>query len=301
MSESRPMTASIEALRQAAGPAEEHPLRAVLRRYWRNKLAVLGAGIILLMLVVTLTADWLAPHPATRMNMTKRLAPPSAEFWLGTDEFGRDIYSRIIYGTVISFQVGVIAVGIALTAGTALGLMAGYRGGGFDSVIMRTMDIIFAFPAVLLAIAIIGVMGSSLANVMIAIGIVNVPVFARLVRGSVLAVKEMPYTEAARALGAGDLRIVLQHILPNVGAPLIVQASLGFAFAVLTEANLSFLGLGNKPPSPSWGAMLNTAYGLMQNAPWAAIFPGLAISLAVTGFNLVGDGLRDALDPRLKR
>jgi peptide/nickel transport system permease protein len=205
-----------------------------------------------------------------------------------------------MFGAGISFQVGVISVGISGVAGVLLGLLAGYVGGWLDAVLTLIMDVLFAFPAILLAIAIIAMLGSSLTNVMLAIGIVNTPTFMRVVRGSTLSLRKMTFVEAAVSLGAPTPRVLARHVFPNLTAPLIVLASLNFAFAVLAEASLAYLGLGNKPPSPSWGSMVSSSYGFLETAPWAALFPGLAIALAVLGFNLLGDGLRDALDPRLR-
>jgi peptide/nickel transport system permease protein len=229
-----------------------------------------------------------------------RLQAPSGSHLFGTDQFGRDILSRLLYGARISFQVGVIAVGISAVIGVVLGMVAGYFGGVIDSIISLLMDVLFAFPTILLAIALMTMLGNSLANVMIAIGVVNAPTFMRVVRGSVLSVRQTTYVESAHSVGAGTGRIMRYHVFPNITAPLIVHASLNFAAAVLTEASLSYLGLGNRPPSPSWGSMVSDSYGMLQLAPWAAVVPGVAIGITVLGFNLLGDGLRDALDPRLR-
>ncbi len=225
---------------------------------------------------------------------------PSRDYPFGTDEFGRDVFSRLLYGARVSFQVGIIAVGIAGTCGVLMGVAAGYLRGWTDNIITLLMDIIYAFPAVLLAIAIITLRGNSLTNAMIAIAVVYTPPFVRIVRGAVLTVRNTAYVESAKAAGGSTPRILLRHIIPNITAPLIVQISLSFAFAILSEAALAFLGLGNKAPAASWGSMVSSSYGFLQLAPWAAIFPGVAIALAVLGFNLLGDGLRDALDPRLR-
>jgi peptide/nickel transport system permease protein len=284
------------------------PRRNFRQSYWgrswsralRNSQGIVGFVIVVLFALVSIFGPLLAPYSPTGMKMTKRLTAPSAEFWLGTDDFGRDILSRILHGAGASFQVGIFSVGIALIFGTLLGLVAGYRGGWLDTLIVSAMDVLFAFPAVLLAIAIMAMLGPNLNNVILAIGIVNLPVFARLTRGSVLAVKNLLYIEAARSTGVPDFIIIYRHVLPNILAPMIVQASLTIAAAILTEASLSYLGLGNPPPAPSWGNMLSSGYGFIQLSPWPAIFPGLAIMLAVLGFNLMGDGLRDALDPTIK-
>jgi peptide/nickel transport system permease protein len=250
--------------------------------------------------LVAIVGGWAAPYSVSAQHVRDRLKPPSATYLFGTDEFGRDILSRLMVGAGISLQVGVISVGISGVAGVLLGLLAGYIGGWVDAILTLIMDVLFAFPAVLLAIAIIAMLGSSLPNVMLAIGIVNTPTFMRVVRGSALSLRQATFVEAAVSLGAPTRRILARHVFPNLAAPLIVIASLNFAFAVLTEAALAFLGLGNKPPSPSWGSMVSSSFGFLETAPWAALFPGAAIALAVLGFNLLGDGLRDALDPRLR-
>jgi peptide/nickel transport system permease protein len=270
------------------------------RKAVRNPQGIVGFIIVLLFAFVSIFGPLFAPYSPTSMKMTKRLAPPSADFWLGTDDFGRDILSRMLHGAGASFQVGLFSVLIALIFGTLLGLLSGYVGGWVDTVIVSIMDILFAFPAVLLAIAIMAMLGPNLNNVILAIGIVNLPVFARLTRGSVISVKNLLYIEAARSTGVPDIVIVFRHVLPNILAPLIVQSSLTIAAAILTEASLSYLGLGNPPPAPSWGNMLSSGYGFIQTDPWPAIFPGFAIMLAVLGFNLIGDGLRDVLDPTIR-
>ncbi|GAW27688.1 MULTISPECIES: nickel transporter permease [unclassified Carboxydocella] len=272
------------------------------RRLKRNKVALLGALIVAILLFTALAAPLIAPYdPVHDGSLKERLQPPSAKHWLGTDKLGRDIFSRIVYGARISVEVGVISVGIALIVGTLMGALGGYYGGWLDSILMRIVDIMLAFPSVLLAIAIMAVLGPSLENAMVAIGLVNVPTFARVVRSTVLAVKATEYIEAAKAIGARDARIIFRHILPNCIAPIIVTATLGIGTAILDAAGLSFLGLGAQPPTPEWGAMLADTRDLLLKAPWVAIFPGIAIMLNVLGFNLLGDGLRDALDPRLKQ
>ena len=276
------------------------PWRSFFRRALRSPQAMTGGVIVLLFALMAVGGPVISPYSPTKMTMSQRLASPSAEFILGTDDFGRDVYSRILYGAGASFQVGILSVGIALGIGLLLGLIAGYRGGRIDATVMMLMDVLFAFPAVLLAIAIMALLGASLNNVILAIGVVNLPVFVRLTRGSVLAVKNLLYIEAAHCIGVSAPRIAVRHILPNILAPVIVQTSLTIAAAILTEAALSYLGLGNPPPAPSWGNILSSTYGFIETRPWPTIFSGLAIMLAVLGFNLLGDGLRDALDPTLK-
>lgn len=267
---------------------------------FRQKLALTGAIIVGFFAIIALFGPIIAPHGATDQVPALRLTGPSWSNPFGSDEFGRDVLSRVLYGARISFQVGVIAVGISAAIGIALGLVAGYFGGLIDNIITLLMDVLFAFPTILLAIALMAMLGNSLGNVMIAIGIVNAPTFMRVVRGSTLSVRQTTYIESAISVGAPTLMILRRHVFPNITAPLIVHASLNFATAVLAEASLAYLGLGNKPPSPSWGSMVSSSYGFLQLAPWAAIAPGVAIGLTVLGFNLLGDGLRDALDPRLR-
>ncbi len=280
------------------------PRRSRRPGFWtsirRQRLALTGALLVAFFAVLALVGPMLAPHGPTEQFSQDRLQSPNRAYPLGTDEFGRDILSRLLYGARISFQVGAIAVGIAGLCGILLGLVAGYTGGWVDNVLTLSMDVVFAFPAILLAIAIISLLGNNLSNAMIAIAVVYAPTFMRVVRGAVLAVRHTAYVEAAVAVGASTPRILARHVLPNITAPLIVHASLNFAFAVLAEASLAFLGLGNKPPSPSWGSMVSASYGFLQLAPWAAIVPGVAIALTVLGFNLLGDGIRDALDPRMR-
>jgi peptide/nickel transport system permease protein len=260
------------------------------------------AGLVVLSLLgfSAVFADLVAPYSPIQIKMPDRLRAPSWQHPLGTDDFGRDVLSRIIHGSRISLEVGAIAVGIAVGVGVALGVTAGYTGSKVDSVIMRVMDIVLAFPAILLAIAIMAILGPSTANVMIAIGIVYIPIFARVVRGSTLHVKAQEYVEAARAMGASDLRIIRRHVLPGTIDTVIVQVSLSLAFAILAEAALSFLGLGTQPPTPSWGSMLSSGREWIERALWLTVFPGLAIFATVLALNVIGDGLRDALDPRLR-
>lgn len=293
--------ARVDAAQPPSLPARPRVRRADLfRRLARNQLAVAGACILVFVAIAAVFAPSLSPEDPLEMNPTRLLGPPSAAHWLGTDEFGRDILSRVIWGARISLYVGAIAVTIAVLVGVSLGLVAGYYGGLLDDAINRVLDVVFAFPTILLALGIVGMLGPSLTNTMIAIGIVYTPVYARLARGTTLSVKERDYVEAATVAGATTPRIIVRHIVPNIAAPLIVQTSLSLSLAILAEASLSFLGLGTQPPDPSWGTMVNTGQRLIELSPWPVVFPGLAIVLAVLGFNLLGDGLRDALDPRLR-
>jgi peptide/nickel transport system permease protein/dipeptide transport system permease protein len=291
---------------QAADLQAHSPWREMLTRMRRNKTAVAGSVIVASFLVMALFAPLLAPHDPLEQSLYSKLKPPfwaergTIEYFLGTDDFGRDLLSRIVYGARISMVIGVVAVSISLFFGTVAGAIAGYYRGRIDNVIMRFMDLLLAFPSILLAIVIVAFLGPSLRNAMIAIGVVSIPRYARLVRGSVLEEYAKDYVQAARALGAGDARLIFLHILPNCLAPLIVQTTLGFASAILEAAALSFLGLGAQPPSPEWGAMLANGRALILRAWWAVTFPGVFILLAVLGFNLMGDGLRDVLDPRLR-
>jgi peptide/nickel transport system permease protein len=264
----------------------------------RNRAALAGILIVGTLLAVGAVADRLPLPSPLRMVPQNRMAGPSWTLPLGADTFGRDLLARLVYGARLSLQVAFASVAAALVAGAALGLLAGYAGGRADQVLMRTMDVFFSFPAVLLALAIVAALGPHPANVVLAIAVVYTPIFARVVRGPVLALKEREFVEASRALGAPAGRIVGRHILPNLASVLIVQTSIALSWAILTEASLSFLGLSAQPPTPSWGAMLNEGRQNLELAPHLAVFPGLAIMLAVLGFNLLGDGLRDALDPR---
>lgn len=267
----------------------------------RNRLALFGAAVLVFLAVVAVFAPWLAPYSPIAQNLPNSLQPPGTAHLLGADEFGRDILSRIIYGTRVSLLVGFLSVAIALTAGGFLGLLAGYYGGRPDNVIMRVMDVMLALPTILLAIVIVTALGPGLTNVMVAVGISLIPNFARVAKAAVLGVRELEYVEAARASGAGDLRIIFRHILPNSLAPIIVQATLSVAGAILSAAALSFIGLGAQPPTPEWGSMLSSGRAFLRNAPHVTTFPGLTILLTVLALNLFGDGLRDALDPRLRR
>ncbi len=271
-----------------------------LRRLLRNKLAIAGMVILVAFLLSALFAPWLAPYDPIKQELVRRREPPSAEHLLGIDEVGRDILSRIIFGARSSLQVGVGSVSFAIMIGALLGAISGYVGGWVDSVVMRLMDIMLAFPSLLLAIAIVSILGPGLMNMLYAIAVVSIPMYARIVRASVLSVKEQDYILAARAIGVPSSRMLFRNVLPNCLTPLIVQATLGIATAILDAAGLSFLGLGAQPPTPEWGAMLGSGRGSVFTAPHIVFFPGIAIMLLVLGFNLLGDGLRDALDPRLR-
>lgn len=275
--------------------------RRTRRKLLGNRALVSGGVIVLVMLLCALLAPWIAPYDPAAQHTDQALAAPSARFLLGTDMFGRDQLSRIVFGSRLSFEVGLVSVGIALLLGTFLGLLAATLRGWVDNLIMRLMDLLFAFPFLLLVLAIMAAFGTTLLNAMIAIGIVYTPSFARVARAAALGVMEQGYIEASHGLGADTARIVVRHVLPNILSPLIVQTTLSLAFAILAEAALSFLGLGAQPPTPSWGLMLNEGRDFFTQASWLAIFPGAAITLAVLGFNLLGDGLRDLFDPRLQR
>ena len=266
----------------------------------KQRLALTGAIIIALFGLMALIGPPLAPYSPTSQIPTERFKGPSLDHVFGSDEFGRDVLSRLLYGSRISFKVGAIVVLLAGIAGVLFGLVAGYVRGWTDNLVTVVMDVIYAFPAVLLAIAVITILGNNLTNAIIAISLVYMPPFYRIVRGATLTVRNTVYVEAARSTGATTSRILARHVFPNITAPLIVQISLTFAFAILSEAGLSFLGLGNKPPSPSWGSMVSSSYEYLRNSPWPTLVPGVAIGLLVLGFNLLGDGLRDALDPRLR-
>ena len=275
------------------------PWRRAWRELWRSKLAVFGLIVMIVLIVVGLLAPVIAPADPAAINIKDRFALPSLQHPFGTDNFGRDILSRVIYGARISLQVGVTSVIFALILGVSIGASASYAGGRVDDVVMRIMDALLAFPSIMLALLLRFVLGPSITSVMIAIAIIRIPVFARTVRASVLSEREKEYVEAARAIGQSDRKILFRHILPNAVAPLIVLVTVLFANAILIEAAMSFLGIGTPPPNPSWGIMLSDGRQFMQDHIHVVIFPGLAISLAVLGVNLLGDGLRDVLDPRL--
>jgi peptide/nickel transport system permease protein len=271
-----------------------------LRRALRHPLILTGGLILGVMGLAALFGAQLAPYDPDLMDFTATLAPPSPAHLFGTDEFGRDVFSRVLYGAAVSYRVAFVAVLISATLGVLLGAVAGFFGSWLDELIMRFMDILFAFPAVLLAITVMAILGRGVTNAMIAIAIVYIPIFARVTRGAVISVRGRDFVSAARALGQNDRTIIFKHILPNALGPVIVQTSLSLAFAILAEAALSYFGLGTQPPDASWGRMLSEGRSYFAQAPWMGVFPGLAIMLSVMGFNFVGDGLRDLLDPRLK-
>ncbi len=270
----------------------------VFKSMFRNKKAVVGAVILIMFALGAIFAPFLTPYEPQRQNIRNRLQGPSSEHWLGTDQFGRDIMTRILYGGRLSLRVGFTSVGIALAIGGTMGMIAGYYGGFIDNLFMRFVDVLLALPGFLLALAIVASLGPGLENVIIAIGIANIPAFARMMRSSVLTVKELDYVAASVAVGCSDYRILLKHVLPNAINPIIVLATLGLAGAILAAAGLSFLGMGAQPPTPEWGSMIATARPFIRVAHYPVTFPGLAIFLTVLSLNMVGDGLRDALDPR---
>lgn len=273
----------------------------VLKRLKKNRLAMFGLFSVIFLVFIAIFADLIAPYGYAEQHLMDAFQGPSSKYFFGTDEFGRDIFSRIIYGSRISLQVGFIAVGLAMFSGGFLGAVSGYYGGKIDNIIMRAMDILMSIPQILLAIAIAASLGPGLFNLMIAVGISSIPSYARIVRGSVLSIKGQEFVEAAKAVGANDLHIIMKHIIPNCMAPIIVQATLGVAFAILTAAGLSFIGLGIQPPVPEWGGMLSSGRGYIRDYAYMTLFPGLAIMITILALNFLGDGLRDALDPKLKR
>jgi len=283
---------------EAASPRRHND---AVKRFFRHPTGLLGLGIVMFLIIVSLLAPILKPYDASRdRNLRARLSPPSAEHWFGTDELGRDQFTRVLHGGRISLRVGLAAVAFAVVTGTLLGLLAGYVGGWTDTIIVWSMDILLAFPGILLAIAIVATLGPSLTNALIAISITQVPIYTRIVRSVVLSVRQSEYVQAARSLGSGAPRIVLMHVLPNSMAPLIVQLTLSIGTAILDVAALGFLGLGAQPPAPEWGLLIRDGFTQFLRAPWMSLFPGLAIFLAVVGFNLLGDAVRDVLDPRLR-
>ncbi|MCC7021538.1 MAG: ABC transporter permease [Thermomicrobiales bacterium] len=286
-------------LQQAAQPS--HSLwRDTAQRLLHDRAAMAGLLIVLLLVVVAIAAPAIVPHPPNDQSFRIKLKPPSGEHLFGTDEFGRDIFSRVLVGTRVALFVGIVPVVAAMIAGVALGLIAGYYGGLTDQITMRVIDVLLAFPWLLLAIGIMAILGPGVENVVIAVAIVNIPAFARIVRGSVLSIKEKEFVEAARAMGQPDHTIISRHVLANAWAPIIVLATLSIGQAIIYAAGLSFIGLGTQPPNADWGVMLTSGREYLRDAPWLGFFPGLAILITVLAFNLFGDGLRDALDPRLR-
>ncbi|MGI9273234.1 MAG: ABC transporter permease [Endozoicomonas sp.] len=285
-----------------AAPKKRSQWLEVWHRLKRNKMAMLGLFILSIVVFAAVFAGVIADYETVviAQNLGDRLQGPSTQYWLGTDEFGRDIFARLIHGARVSLLVGVLSVGISIIIGGTLGAVSGYYGGKLDDIVMRIMDIFLAVPSILLAIAIVSALGASLMNLMLAIAISNIPTFARVVRASVLSLRDQEFVEAARAIGASDARIILRHIIPNSLAPVIVQGALGVAIAILSTAGLSFIGLGIQPPEPEWGSMLAGGRQYLRHAWHVTTFPGLAIMITILALNLLGDGLRDALDPRLK-
>ncbi len=291
------MTAAANTLR-ASSALPDGPWHRAWRRLRRRRSAMVGLTVVLGFIVLALGAAWIAPQDPIATDWGAIRKAPSAAHWFGTDEIGRDVFARVIWGTQASLLAGVVSVSISLLLGVPIGLVAGFLGGWVDGLISRITDAFLACPFLILAIAMAAFLGPSLSNAMIAIGISATPIFVRLTRAQVLNVKVEDYIEAARALGNPPWRVAVRHVLPNAVSPLVVQATLAIASAIIAEASLSFLGLGQQPPAPSWGSMLNTAKNYVDNAPWMAIWPGVSIFLLVLAFNLLGDGLRDALDPR---
>lgn len=269
-------------------------------RLRKNKAAVLGLVILVFLLFVAIFADVIAPFDFKTQDLNAVFVKPNATHWFGTDNFGRDIFSRVVYGSRISLQIGFIAVGIALFIGGFIGAVSGYFGGIFDILFMRLVDVMLAVPTILLAISIVAVLGPGITNLMIAVGVSSVPSYARIVRANVMSIKQMQYIEAARAMGSTNFRIILKHVIPNTLAPVIVQSTIGVAGAILSAAGLGFIGLGIQPPNPEWGSMLNAGRHFIRDYPHLTTYPGLAIMITILSLNLLGDGLRDVLDPKLK-
>jgi peptide/nickel transport system permease protein len=293
------MASSVEALPVGVVP-HPGPWRRVRRLAARSKAGTAALAVIAAFIVIALASPLLAPADPLYQDYDALLTAPSAAHPFGTDQVGRDLLSRVMYGTRVSLVVGLISVGIAIVVGTPIGLVSGYFRGLLDDVLMRIIDAFIAFPSLILALAIVTVLKPSVFNVMLAIGVTYIPIFARLMRSQVLSIRTYDYVSAARSLGANDTRIMLRHVLPNALSPIIVQATLGLGFAVLAEASLGYLGVGVQPPTPTWGSALNQGAPLLERAPWLSIFPGLAILILVLAFNLLGDALRDQLDPRLR-
>lgn len=275
--------------------------KTFMKRLLKNKAAVVGGLVILFIIFVGILGPFLVKTDPNAQNILNKLQPPSKEHWFGTDNFGRDIFSRIVNGTKLTLTVGFLSVFIGGIIGVVIGIVAGYYGGVIDTITMRLMDILLAFPGILLALAIVSVLGGRLINVIIAVGIFSIPAFARIVRGSTLQVKKLEYIDAVKALGASDIRIIFKHILPNIMSPIIVQATMRIATAILTASGLAFLGLGAQPPAAEWGAMLSDGRAFMHNAGHMVLIPGMMIVIVVLAFNIFGDGLRDALDPKMKQ
>ena len=294
------MTAVTLPVETTSSAQEESPWKRAWRRLKRRRGAMAALVVVVLLVLLAVLAPWVAPYDPIATSFATVRKPPSWAHWFGTDEVGRDVLSRVIWGARASLSAGLVSVGIAVGAGVPLGLLAGYAGGWIDAALSRLVDAMLAVPFLILAIALSAFLGPSLTNAMIAIGVTATPVFVRLTRGQTLSAKVEDYVEAARAVGNPHWRIALRHVLPNIVPPLLVQASLAIAGAIIAEAALSFLGLGQQPPAPSWGSMLNSAQRFIAQAPWMAFWPGFAIFFAVLSFNLLGDGLRDALDPRHK-
>ena len=275
------------------------PWREFWSKFVKNRLALIGLVVFVILVLVAIFADFIAPYGIDDQNLSVAFQAPSNEFILGTDNFGRDIFSRIVYGSRISLIVGVISVGIALIVGSTVGIVAGFVGGLVDTILMRIIDLLMSIPSILMAISIVAALGPSLRNVMIAVGISSIPSYARLTRSVVLSLKELQFIEAARAMGTGSFAVIVRHIVPNSLAPIIVQATMGVAGAILSAAGLGFIGLGIQPPTPEWGAMLNAGRHYIRDFPHMITFPGVAIMITIFSLNLLGDGLRDALDPKL--
>lgn len=271
------------------------------RRLFKNRAAVLGLVIIVLFVVCALFPERIAPYGYDEQDLSRQFVAPGAEHWFGTDDYGRDIFSRVVYGSRISLSIGLVSISFSCVLGVLIGCLAGYYGSALDNTLMRVMDIMLAMPSILLAIAIVATLGAGLRNLVIAVGISTIPQYARIVRASVLSIKDQEFVEAARCIGASDWRILTRHILPNCLAPIIVQATMNIAIAILSAASLSFIGLGIAPPTPEWGAMLSAGRAYLRKQWFIVTFPGLAIMLSVFAFNLFGDGLRDALDPKLRQ
>ncbi len=277
-------------------------LSIIWNRLRKNKLAMLGLAILVVMVALAVCADWIADYDTnvTGMNMAERLQTPSVKHWFGTDSYGRDVFARIIHGSRLSLSLSIFAMLAAVAIGSIIGAIAGYYGGRVDDVLMRLMDILLAIPPMLMSISIVAALGHSMVNLMIALSLAYIPVFARVIRSSILTVKGQEFIEAAKACGTSNARIILRHIIPNAIGPIIVQATLAMGSTILIISSLSFMGMGIQPPQPEWGTMLYEGRDLIRTSPYLVIFPGIAIALAVLSLNLLGDGLRDALDPRMK-